>query len=263
MLRVWLVALVLAVALQGIAYGQGFLDSILGPGGLGVWGSPQGQVPVGNQFNSPQFYGGSQDPNAMYYQQPGLQGQPPSMTYSQPAAPGYQQPPAPQQYGYPNQGYVSQPGVYGEWQNYQTPPTGPPPVRYSAPPPQTPAGAPAPAASAQPPLRPGQYSPNQGPPAEDDVDRLPPGALRITTTTPEGTIVQYYPPAGAAPPEQTVSAPRRQPPARRAAPTRKRAPQTQAAESPAPAASVTGQVAMPKPVEIPSGRDPRSGWGLR
>jgi hypothetical protein len=265
MLRVWIVALVLAVALQGSAYGQGVLDSILGPGGLGVWGTPQDQAPIANQFNSPQFYRGSQDPNAMYYQQPALPGQQPSVTYSQPAAPGYPQQTAPQQYGYPNQGYASQPGVYGQWQNYQPSPTGaPPPVRYSAPQLQAPAGTPAPAASAQPRLRPGQYSPNQGPPSEDDVDRLPPGALRVTTTTPQGTIVQYYPPAGEAPPQQTVTAPRRQRPARRVAPTRTKAPETQAAEAPeSPAASATGQVAMPKPVEIPSGRDPRSGWGLR
>lgn len=265
MLRVWMVALVLTVVLQGMAYGQGFVDSILGPGGLGFWGSPQGQQPIVNQFNSPQFYQGSVGPNAQSFQQPGLTGQPPSVTYSQPTAPGYPQPgAAPQPYGYPNQGYVSQPGVYGQWQNYgPTPPGAPPPVRYSAPPPQSPAGMPAPVASGQPPLRPGQYSPRQGPPSEDDVDRLPPGALRITTTTPEGTTVQYYPPSGAAmPPQQTFGAQPRPRPARSPAQTRKReSPETQAAES--SNAAATGQIAMPKPVQIPSRRDPRSGWGLR
>ncbi|MEJ2715991.1 MAG: hypothetical protein P8182_02460 [Deltaproteobacteria bacterium] len=265
MLRVLMVALALTVALQGMAYGQGFVDSILGPGGLGFWGTPQGQQPIANQFNSPQFYQGSQGPNGQYFQQPGVQVQPPTVTYSQPAAPGYAQPGvAPQPYGYPNQGYVSQPGVYGQWQNYQAAPTGaPPPVRYSAQQPQAPPGTPAPAASMQSPLRPGQYSPRQGPPMEDDVDRLPPGALRITTTTPEGTTVQYYPPAGqAVPRERTVREQPRRRPARSAARSRKReAPQTQAVES--SSASETGQVAMPKPVQIPSGRDPRSGWGLR
>lgn len=267
MLRVWMVALVLTVALQGMAYGQGFIDSILGPGGLGIWGISQGQQPIANQFNSPQFYQGSHGGNMQYFQQPGLPAQPPAMTYSQPAAPGYPQPgaaPQPYGYSYPNQGYVSQPGVYAQWHTYQPDATGaPPPVRYSAPQPQIPPSAPAPVAAGRPPLRPGQYSPRQGPPTEDDVDRLPPGALRITTTTPEGTVVQYYPPAGqAVPPQQTIGARPRPRPARSTAQTRKReTAETQAAESTQTAA--TGQIAMPKPVQIPAGRDPRSGWGLR
>ena len=37
MIRIGVIAFVMIIAFQGFASGQGFLDSVLGPGGLGLW----------------------------------------------------------------------------------------------------------------------------------------------------------------------------------------------------------------------------------
>ena len=39
MLRTGLLTIAMIVALQGFCFGQGFLDSLLGPSGLGLWGA--------------------------------------------------------------------------------------------------------------------------------------------------------------------------------------------------------------------------------
>ena len=238
-----------------LCFAQGVLDSVLGPGGLGVWGGGGS-----NQFNYQQFQGQAAGPES----QPGYQQG--ANPYSQPA-PGYG---APQGYAAP--GYAgpppanpnySQQGVYSDWQNYQQPqsaPQGPPPVSYAAPPTQqAPQPTQAPLAQAgQGQLRPGQYSQSQQPPLFDD--NLPAGAVRITTQTPDGTTVQYYPPQGENLDEQAVSG--RQTRVRRGQSQPKQAgakKQIHAPQSAATQGSGTS-IAMPRPVEIPQGQDPRSGW---
>ncbi|MCA1960978.1 MAG: hypothetical protein LDL33_09285, partial [Desulfomonile sp.] len=243
-------------------YGQGFLDSVLGPSGFGLWGGGQFEQQTTQQFNSPQFYQGQMNPEqAGQYPQAQMQQAP--VQYGQPQMPGaYPQQGAPQvQY------YSNQPGAEAGWQAQQPmmqqpsaqPYQAPPPVRYA---PQQPlqAQSPPPGAPVQPPLRPGQYSPQQGPPGAMDIDQLPPGAVSITTITPEGTTVQYYPPAGEAPPPV-------QQPVRRVAPQQKKKPSATERAKPAqeqtvagPRSDESGAVAMPKPVQVPQGRDPRSGW---
>lgn len=271
MVRIAIAALVLVLVIPGLAPAQGLLDSIFGSGGLGLWGSGSDS---GSQFN-PQSYGG--------YQYPGSQGQQPYPGGAQ-AAPGYPQGYAPPGYGpqapgyYPQgQGYYpQQQGMYSDWQNYPYGAAGTAPqTQYSAPPQQyqapqqytgPPAGAqpPAPAqrgTAVAPTLRPGQYSPGQLPTTSDD---LPPGAVSITTTTPEGTRVEYYPPAGE-PTEGARGAVRprprqqRQPSAGGATAARRTQPKEQSAVG--GAASGSAPIAMPSPVEIPRGQDPRSGWG--
>lgn len=263
MMRAWLAALIVTVAFHGIAYGQGFLDSVFGPSGFGMWGQGQMDQQTTQRFNSPEFYQGQMNPEQGQFPQ-GVPPQAP-MQYGQQGAPGYYPPQGAPQVQY----YSNQPGAEGDWQGAQQPmmqqaPPGyqvqqaPPPVRYA--PQQQRVQGPPPAQSMQPPLRPGQYSPQQGPPPSPDVDRLPPGAVSITTITPDGTTVQYYPPAGEAPPPV-------QQPGRRVAPQRPKKPAATATAKPAPEQTQagartdeTGGVAMPKPVQIPSGRDPRSGW---
>ncbi|MGO9572004.1 MAG: hypothetical protein ACLP5H_31165 [Desulfomonilaceae bacterium] len=282
MLRTGLLTIAMIVALQGFCFGQGFLDSLLGPGGLGLWGGD----PAGQQYNNPQMWGGAQGPPQQPYQQPGAPGQQ-QMTY----------PPAGAQ-GYPQQGYGQpQQGVYSDWQNYPPAPVGgdqqqyaPPqepsapqqyaapqqyptqqqyqtpqqyqaPQRYTAPPVQAAPAQPTQGAPGQPSLRAGQYVPGQAPVAADD---LPPGAVRMTTTTPEGTRVEYYPPADEPSPAQGAA----QPPVRRlkakpAAAKAQSAKQVRPREQTAGGTESPGgsSIAMPKPVEIPQGQDPRYGWG--
>lgn len=265
MLRTSAIILTLILALQGTALAQGgIMDSIFGAGGLGLWGG--GDT---SQFNVQQYVGPPpQDPGQQAYQQPAMPGQQPGVPY------GYPQGYPPQGYTYPQQPaapyYGPQQGVYSDWYN-QAPqdqaPSGPPPVRYSSPPgqagpaPQAQAGPPAPRQVAPPgaPLRPGQYSPGQGPGVVDD---LPAGAVRVTTTTPEGTTVQFYPPEG----QPVTGQPRVQPQPRRlkapgTAKPRQGQPREQSAST-APSGSDMS-VVMPKPVEIPAGQDPRSGWAPR
>ncbi|MBI4964239.1 MAG: hypothetical protein HY913_13250 [Desulfomonile tiedjei] len=269
---IFLCAMILA--LQGPAFGQGVLDSLFGPGGLGLWGG--GGDP--QQFNTQQFYGNPQEAQQQMYPQ-GYPGQQPGAPQGYPQAPPQGYPP--QGYGqqsYPPQGYgqqgtpgyyyPGQQGTYSDWQNYQTPPegpapAGPPPVRYSAPPVQT---APAPQVQAAPPqgppggapLRPGQYSPYQ--PPTGDVEALPSGAVRVTTTTPDGTTIQYYPPSGEPVQGQPGVRPQtRQTQQSSATKARRVKPREQTASPAAPGGDPS--VAMPRPVEIPQGQDPRTGWG--
>src|SRR5208283_5028617 len=104
MLRTGLLTIAMIVALQGFCFGQGLLDSVLGPGGLGLWGGDSTQ-----QYNNPQMWGGAQGPPQQPYQQPSAPGQQ-QMSYPPAGAQAY--PP-----GYPQQGsgYQQAPG-YGAQQ---------------------------------------------------------------------------------------------------------------------------------------------------
>lgn len=242
--------MVLMTLLCGPCMGQGIMDSVLGPGGLGLYGAPSS-----GQFNYQQYQNGS-----MY---PGGQ-----QSYQQPEAYGQQQAYPPQGYGYQAPPpYATQQGVYSDWHVNQPPQQqGPPPVQYSAPSPQQPSygqqqayGQPAPQ------LRPGQYSPSYPQPQAPQMfdENLPAGAVRITTTTPDGTTVQYYPPAGEQE-EQRVNQPqqRRQKPRSTARQTAPKPQQQTVEQTQAPGPSQAGgSIAMPRPVEIPKEQDPRSGWG--
>ncbi|MGC8658828.1 MAG: hypothetical protein ACP5U1_07115 [Desulfomonilaceae bacterium] len=236
MLKIALIVILVLLA-PAAAFAQGILESVLGPGGLGVWNGGSA-----NQFNYQQFQG----------QQPPSQ-QAPS-PYAQPYSSygpgqGYGPPPS-----YP--GGYSQQGVYSDWQNYQQPanaPQGPPPVSYVPPPTQQ--GAP----PVQGQRGPAPYSGTGQPP--EFGDDLPAGAVRITTQTPEGTSVQYYPPQGEE--EGVQPSPARQTKRRQGPPKPARAKkqvQPQRATN-GPAESSGSSIAMPRPVEIPQGQDPRSGWG--
>ena len=112
MKRTGIFLLALLAVMQGPAFSQGVIDSIFGPGGLGITGGGQ----AANQFDSSQYYGGNVDPSRQYSQQPqqgyqqGPQGYP---GYDQQ---GYQQ--GPQGYpGYGQQGYPPQ--GYGNQQSQQ------------------------------------------------------------------------------------------------------------------------------------------------
>jgi len=265
MVRTGIVILLLVAALQGAALGQGIFESILGPSGLGLTGSGQ----PGAQFDNPQYYQSTPDVTTEYYGQPGAPGQYPAQGYGQPGYPPQASPYGQQGYEYPQgqqQGYY--PEGYGQQQGQQQPP-----VQYSVPPPAPPQQAPraqqAPqrrsqSAPASPPLRPGQYVPGQPPPGYPGgvAEDLPAGAVRVTTTTPEGTTVQYYPPTGELEQEQEPGAVRRQPRRIQAKPSTT----TGAARTKAPAAQAAPQapggssIAMPKPVQVPQAQDPRYGW---
>lgn len=288
MFRILILITACLIAFQGLAYGQGLLDSVLGPGGLGLWGGDQSQQSFSQQWNSPQAYGGGYGPGNPYQQQPGAAGYPPSG--AGPQGYGYPAPgAAPQGYGYPApgaapQGYSPPPsgGMYADWQSYQPGAQGtPPPVSYSSPAPQQmpqatsqqyapqampqqqPRAGVAPPGQGGPqtPLRPGQYAPRQGP---MDVDSLPPGATQITTTTPDGTTVQYYPPPGEpVPPAGAVARPPRQARPRAAAGQAGKKQVTAPKASVAPTEQSTTGIAMPKPVEAPPSQDPRAGWTAR
>ncbi|HMK35474.1 MAG TPA: hypothetical protein VK463_10430 [Desulfomonilaceae bacterium] len=261
MLRIGLCIVVLIAAAQGVCFGQGLLDSVFGPGGLGVWGGDSSNF--GNQQPAP----------GQFPQQPAY---PQQQSYPGPAAPGYPQNP-----------FYNQQGVYGDWQNYPPATMGAPgqeqypdqqyePPQYSsqvqtAPPVQYQQGAPqqwpAQGQQQQPPLRPGQYAPGQPPvpggPPQVRAEDLPSGAVRITTTTPDGTTVEFYPPNGV-PSQEPGVAPPQQPRHLRARPASARSGGTKAAQSRGQAGTQgtqEGNIAMPKPVEIPQGQDPRHGWG--
>ncbi len=278
MLRTGLVVIALVFSLQCQASAQGFLDSIFGPSGLGLWGDS-----FTSQFNSPEPYAaGNQMPGQMPYQ-------------GYPQAPGYQQqyPPqqgyAPQQYAPQGQSYYPQPEgqvgaappqQYSYPQQYASPqqyggqqygPQQQAPVQQFAPQQQA---APAneqratrtqraPAAAG---LKPGQYSPTQQPMASGQLpiraDDLPPGAVSISTTTPEGTRVEYYPPAGEqAPPAGVRQRPRQQKQSTPSPAQPRRIQHREQMTSENGTEASAAPIAMPKPVEIPGGQDPRSGWG--
>ncbi len=72
MLRTGLIIVAVMAALEGICFGQGFLDSTLGPGGLGLWG--RGRA-TSQQYNNPQMWAGAQGPSQKPYQNPAIYGQ--------------------------------------------------------------------------------------------------------------------------------------------------------------------------------------------
>ena len=254
-----------------------------------------GNVDPSRQYSQQPQQGYQQGPQGYpgYGQQGYQQGPQGSSGYDQQ---GYQQ--GPQGYpgygqqGYPPQGYGNQQsqqydntqeGIYSDWHNQQLGSNAPPAEQYgppgiqAAPPGPPPVAAPpsprvapsrsqrsatSPQAGVSRPTtqgraqRPGQYTAEQ---TGRFGDALPPGAARITTTTPEGTSVQYYPPGGQ--PESDDQAVREQPRQARprsAASRTPRAPQTTPQEQTVTSPS---SIAMPKPVTIPQGQDPRSGWG--
>ncbi len=288
MLRIGLVVIALVFALQCQASAQGFLDSIFGPSGLGLWGDS-----FSGQFNSPEPYAtGNQMPGQMpyqgYSQAPGYQQQyyPNQQGYApQQYAPQQQ---APQQYAPQGQSYYQSEGQVGAapQQQYSPPQQYAAPQQYGgqqyAPQQQAPVqqftpqqqAAPTggqrasrpqrtPAASG---LRPGQYSPTPQPGAPGQLpisaDDLPPGAVSISTTTPEGTRVEYYPPAGEQGPPQSVrQRPRQQKQGTPSAGQPRRIQPRQQMTSESGTENPAAPIAMPKPVEIPGGQDPRSGWG--
>ncbi len=126
MIRKGLIIAMLIAFSQGPALAQGWLDSVFGSGGLGLWNSG-----VGQQWNSPQFYGGSQVPGApggqMYGEQPLPQVTPGA------AQQGY----APQAQGYPQVApSYSQQGIYSDWHADRSAPVGPQQGQYAQPPQQ-------------------------------------------------------------------------------------------------------------------------------
>ncbi len=260
MKRAGLILMVLFVALQGTAWSQGLLDSVFGPSGMGLWGTGPS-----NSFDSPQYYGGNSAPSGQTYQTPAY---PPG--YGSPQGYGTAQP-----YGHP-QGYASpqaqpgygytQQGQYPQWQGYQAPQAAPPQVEYSATQPQASQPAPQPVTVQ---VQPRGTAPaqQQGPapvPTDSSLEfdpNLPAGAVKITTTTPDGTTVQYYPPSAQQGPQQSAVAP---PPPNRGRSSARRLRASQASTRrtrPASPNNGTSAIAMPKPVRIPQGSDPRAGWG--
>lgn len=259
MVRIIITVVALVFFLQGSCPAQSLLDSVFGSGGLGIWNSdPQNQFAPNTVMQDPQ-YGAGQQQQMSYPSQTG---------YQDPNGP-YQQPQYQQGYANPNQqqGAVQPPVSYApspQGGNYA-----PQAQQQYAPPGQMPAqqyAQPAPPAAARP-LRPGQYRPEPPPTytsnAPISAEELPAGAVRVTTTTPDGTTVEYYPPAEEQ--QQYPPNPRqiRQPKPKQA--TAKPARQKQAVQSemraPGAESSTASSIAMPKPVEVQKAQDPRYSWG--
>lgn len=263
MIRKTAAAVALTLMFGVPAFGQGLFDSVLGPGGLGLWGGSSGyEQQMLNQFNSPSFYGGMNQGQSNYtspQQVPqGYQGQAPA--YGQ----GYP-PPATSPY----QGYGGQQGVYPDWYSYQPgavaqpqPATAAPPgpVRYTAPPPQP---AQPPVQEPQPPAEQARVMPQPG---EIEAEDLPPGAVHITTITPSGTTVQYYPPAGALPVQPQAQVQQQPQPNRNVRRRTEQKPRINARRGNAgrttsrESGASDSTVAMPQPVRLPQQMDPRMGW---
>jgi hypothetical protein len=255
-----------------------------------------------NQFSNPNFLGirNPQERGGLANSALPGQAQPP-WPRSQPAygqqptygqgmgqQPTYGQGMGQQQYAQQEQGTAFTPGggLYPDWTQNATP-QAPPQPQYTqpAPPPRQPVQTRAAprqpvqtqpqAPVAQPPLRPGQYARNQPPPApRSTVDDLPAGAVRVTVDTPEGTMVQMYPPAGTPMPMAATVQPRG-PQAAQGKPRRLRA-KNRKAKRPTPSASQAAplgnqvsssktpekqHIVMPTPVSVPQSKDPRIGWG--
>jgi hypothetical protein len=285
MLRAGVLVIAVLVALQGAVYGQGILESVFGPSGLGITGGSMPQSPGDNS----QYFSGSPDPSQQYSGQPGYPGQNaqpgyyqgnqgyPQQSYDTQGNQGYPQQsnitqgyPPPQGYGYPQQPVQTYPqeGTSPQW-NYQPPAAAyqqPRPAPQSPqPPPQTTAGQRRqgqPIAAVQAPIAP-EPQPYGGPYGGQFGDDLPAGAVRITNTTPAGTSVQFYPPAGMPMPDQGVRQPRpRQATARTAVkPPQQKQPKDQKPTQAADAGQGASAIPMPKPVQIPESQDPRNVWG--
>lgn len=285
MLRTGLITIAIIAVLQGICFAQGgFLDSIMGPGGLGLWGGGGG---ASQQYNNPKMWRDAQGSTQQPYQQPAASGQQ-QITYPPAGAQAYPRSYPEKGYGYPQQEYsCQQQGVHGDPQNcppasiggnpqqysatqvssapeqhqapqqYPAPQQPQAPQQYTAPPAQATPGRPAQAAPRQPSLRPGQHAPGHAPVTADD---LPSGAVRMTTTTPEGAWVQYFPPTdepGA--PQDTIQRPARQlkskPAAAKAQSVKRAQPHGQTTSG--TESSDSSAIEMPK---IPQSLDPRNGW---
>ncbi|MEW6529513.1 MAG: hypothetical protein AB1473_01675 [Thermodesulfobacteriota bacterium] len=271
MIRIVAFTLAIVVSLSGLAFAQGgFLDSIFGPSGLGLWGGGYDQQSV-QQYNSPGFYGAPNPAQQSYGQWPGQQ---PDMGYQQQM--GYQQPaPYYPQPGYGETGPYPSPGAthpdwYQQQQQQQYTQTPPPPVEYGPAPVQTPAPAPPQVRAARPaqpaPRAAARPAPGRGQDPGAQIPRdeaLPSGAVKITTITPQGTRVEYYPPPpGMEQPDQAAVRPQRRPAATRTPAQTERKPEARRiAPSPSAADSSGSSIAMPSPVQVPKGQDPRSGWG--
>ncbi len=251
MVRICITAIVMCIAANGIAFGQGFFESVFGPSGLGLTtGNPHSQATL-RRFNSPLFYGGSalsRQPNLQ--QQYGARGNTPGQHPQQP--PYYQ--------GQQRGQYHNSRGIHADWATYPRASWNPSAAPVQQPAPQF-QQAPRPQhqpSNAQAPLRPGQYSPGQAPDA--GVNSMPTGGQQIITTTQNGTTVQYYgPPTGPgqnqAQPPAPAAQPQPQPAPARALPQSRTLGAQQPVRETAP-----GLIAMPEPTQIPAGRDPRSGW---
>jgi hypothetical protein len=261
MKRAFLTAVVFALAV-GVCSAQGVLDSVFGPSGLGIWNSGPGNS-AGTDYFQPQQQqaypgtpGGPQYPQQPQpYAQNAPQGQQPQGVYADwynqpPAQMGgedYQQgqyPQAQQQYYPPQQQAYPQPQGQAQPAPVQPQPTGARrPVRATVPPQPNP--------QAQQPTQP-YYAGPQPLAAED----LPAGSVRMTTTTPEGTTVQFYPPNG----EYVMP---KQPQPAQVKPKRVQrgqARQAQPQPGQAAVAQQEGNIPMPKPVAIPQAQDPRLGF---
>ncbi len=207
---------------------QGFLNSIFGPNGLGLWG---GSEAASQQYKENQMWDGAQGPSQQSYHQPAASGQehiayPPAASQANPQSyPGKRD-------GYPQQLYSGQQqAVYGFPQNhppapiddkqqqysathassapqqYQVPQQSQGPVQYVAPPAQAFSGPTVNATTEQPLYRPRPYVPGQ---VQVTVGDPNPASVRMTTA-PDRTAVQYYPP-GDKPrgPQASIKRPSRQ-----------------------------------------------------
>lgn len=257
MKRAFLTVLIV-ISACGVCSAQGFLDSVFGTGGLGLWNSGdqfQPQVGAPQQQSYPGMPGNPQNPQQPYAQNAPVQQSQGvySDWYSQPPAQmdgqDYQQGqyPAQQQQYYPPQQQPAypqaQPQVQAQPGPVQPPSAGAPrrPVRATT--------RPQPNPQAQQPTQP-YYAGPQPLAAED----LPAGSVRMTTTTPEGTRVEFYPPTG-----EYVVPPQPQP----AQVKPKRVRQGQARQLQAEQQTVAqpeSNIPMPKPVQIPQAQDPRMGF---
>ena len=302
MFRVAGICFVLVIVCASAGFSQGLFESVLGPNGFGIYSGPNIQSQMMGQFSNPQFLGirNPQERGGLANSALPGQSQPPwpgaQQTYGQ--QPAYGQGIGQQQYAQQGQGTAYTPGggLYPDWYQNVTP-QAPAQPQYVQPQPQPQYTQPAPAPRqpvqaraaprrpaqtqpqapiAQPPLRPGQYTRNQPPPApRNSVEDLPAGAVRVTVDTPEGKSVQMYPPPGTPMPMAATVQPRG-PQAPQGKPRRLRAKSRTTAKRPTPSTSkavpLSNQVstskapekqhiAMPTPISVPQGKDPRIGWG--
>ncbi len=275
-------AFALITMISSPALGQGLMDSVLGAGGLGLWGGGT-QQSVLNTFNSPQFYGAPMARPGQYSApgQSAQQGQAPAQNnYQQP------QPVNAQNYYHPNV-YSNGKGLYPDW--YDVGPGGYPtgqanqqpvaPQQNQAIPQNQPAQqnnnnvAQPPQANYQPQTQsnpnmaqnsgqPPNSQANQRPDLSNDPENLPSGAVKIITTTPEGTTVQYYAPQGGAAqyPANSNTLPQNQAPTRPSARGLENQP-TSAAPNQQGQDRTTTRIARPSPTARPSSMDPRQSFG--
>ncbi len=215
MIRRGLIVAMLIAFSHGPALAQGWFDSVLGSGGLGLWNSG-----VGEQWNNPQFYGGSQVPGAQGGQQYGEQ----PLPQVTPGAPpqGY----APQAQSQPQVApSYAQPGVYSDWNTDQPTPIGPQAQEQYQPQQQ-------------------QYAPQQQQYQPPQTYAAPQQQYQQQYADPQ----QQYAPQQQQyqPPQQQYAPPTRQPARQQSRTQRRPARQTQAAAPVPPPVSVQPQYATPQ-----------------